>query len=85
MTDFSRDTIEGQLNRKARALANIAECEARLARGDRGEVVSVGISAGQFCDVRSAERAIETNRRMLASAEEFLLRVCGEFPLSPAN
>ena len=85
MTDFSPHTIEGQLNRKARALSNIAECEARLARGNRGNTVSVGVSSGRFVDVRSVEVALNTNRRMLASAEEFLLRVCGDFPLLPAQ
>jgi hypothetical protein len=89
MTDYSTKTAEGLLNRYNKAISNIAQCEARIARGDLGAPEGYVMVKGRRQVCFQVEGTLNSNIRMRdesAKAYCALMQAtypdaAGEFPI----
>jgi len=88
MTDYSTSTREGLLNRYNKAVANIAACEARIARGDLGAPEGYVMVKGRRQVCFQIEGTLNANIRMRDEAAKAYCAmmqadpsVTGDFPI----
>jgi hypothetical protein len=89
MISYSTTTFEGLRNRYNKAVANIAECEARIARGDLGSPVGYVMVKGRRQVCHQIEGALNSNIRMRDEASKAYCaliqstypEIAGEFPI----
>jgi len=89
MTDYSTKTPEGLLNRYNKAVSNIAECQARIARGDLGAPEGYIMVKGRRQVCFQVEGTLNANLRMRDEASKAYSALMqkdpavtgGEFPI----